>query len=108
MSRTEWLVCKDKRKWNPSHLLRNDIKLPEAVYWRCEFDIDAADIVGTVLRICGLGYYVAYLNGSRIGDMVLEPCQTDYDKSVYYRDLEVADLLRPGHNCIGVILAGGF
>ena len=108
MSRTEWLVCKDKRKWNPSHLLRNDIKLPEAVYWRCEFYIDAADIAGTVLRICGLGYYAAYLNGSRIGDMVLEPCQTDYDKSVYFRDLEVAELLRPGRNCLGVVLAGGF
>ena len=109
MPRTEWLVCRDKRKWDPSHRLRNDIPLPEAIYWRCEFDIDAAErIPGAVLRICGLGYYVAYLNGSRVGDMVLEPCQTDYDRSVYYRDLEVADLLHPGRNCIGVILAGGF
>lgn len=108
MYRTDWLVCKDKRKWDPSHLLRNDVKLPEAVYWRCEFDVAAEDIPDAVLRICGLGYYVAYLNGKRIGDMVLEPCQTDYDKSVYFRDLEVAGLLRLGRNCLGVVLAGGF
>ena len=108
MRRTEWLVCKDKRKWNPSHLLRNDIKLPEAIYWRSEFDLVPEDIPGAVLRICGLGYYVAYLNGARVGDMVLEPCQSDYDKSVYFRDLKVARLLRPGRNCLGVVLAGGF
>ena len=108
MNRTEWLVCKDKRKWNPSHLLRNDIKLPEAIYWRCEFDLEEGSIPGAVLRICGLGYYAAYINGARVGDMVLEPCQSDYDKSVYFRDLEVAALLRPGRNCLGVVLAGGF
>ncbi len=109
MNHTEWLVCKDKRKWNPSHLLRNDVKLPEAVYFRSEFELGEADDPSrAVLRICGLGYYVAYLNGVRVGDMVLEPCQSDYDKSVYFRDMDVSELLRPGRNCIGVILAGGF
>jgi len=109
MPRTEWIDCRDRRKWNPAHKLRNDIPLPEAVYLRSEFAIDdAARIPGAVLRICGLGYYTASLNGSRVGDMVLEPCQSDYDKSVYYREFDVSALLRPGRNCIGVILAGGF
>ena len=109
MMRTEWIICRDKRKWGPAHLLRNNIPLPEAVYMRSEFVLDETDCAaGALLRICGLGYHVAYLNGIRVGDMVLEPCQTDYDRSVFVRETEISHLLRPGRNSIGVILAGGF
>jgi alpha-L-rhamnosidase len=58
--------------------------------------------------VCGLGYYELYLNGKRVGDHVLDPGFTDYDKRVLYVTYDVTDLLRQGANAIGVILGNGW
>ncbi|MBK9390881.1 MAG: alpha-L-rhamnosidase N-terminal domain-containing protein [Bacteroidetes bacterium] len=36
------------------------------------------------IYICGLGYYELHLNGLKIGDNVLDPAQTDYEKRTFY------------------------
>jgi len=58
--------------------------------------------------ICGLGYQELYLNGERVGDAVLDPAQSDYQKLCYYRVYDVTGHLREGENAVGVILGGGF
>lgn len=59
------------------------------------------------LRICGLGFYDAYLNGERIGNAELKPYITDYTKRVYYEEYDVLPLLRPGENVLAVRLGNG-
>lgn len=58
--------------------------------------------------VCGLGYYEMYLNGSKVGDHVLDPAQTNYDKYSYYVTYDIKDYLNQGDNCVGVTLGGGF
>lgn len=60
------------------------------------------------LYISGLAYYVAELNGSPIGEQVLDPAFTDYDETVMYAVHDVTALLRRGDNAIGVTLGRGF
>lgn len=58
--------------------------------------------------ISGLGCFVLYINGQRVGDEVLSPAFTDYDKRVLYCTYDVTDLLVQGKNVIAVCLGDGF
>jgi alpha-L-rhamnosidase len=60
------------------------------------------------LYISGLGYYEASLNGRRVGDRALDPGWTDTTKRVFYSVYDVTDLVRPGANCLGVMLGNGW
>ena len=55
--------------------------------------------------VCGLGYHEFYVNGVKIGDGVLNPVVSDYDKIVYYNIYDITEHLNE-KNAIG-ILAGG-
>lgn len=41
-------------------------------------------------HICGLGYYILNINGQRIGDYLLAPAPTQYDKAVCYDTYDVS------------------
>ena len=60
------------------------------------------------ISICGIGYYELYLNGRKIGDHVLDPVFTNYDKRVRYVVYDVTEYLTAGNNIIGVILGNGW
>lgn len=60
------------------------------------------------LAISGLGYYEASINGSRVGDHVLDPGWTRVEKRVLYSVYDVTQELRKGENCIGVMLGNGW
>ncbi len=60
------------------------------------------------LYISGLGYYEAAVNGERVGDHVLDPAFTRYDRRVLYTTYDVTDLVSQGENAIGVMLGGGW
>ncbi len=94
-NKCKWITMKDSADSGHAPLLRH------------EFQLDAP-ITSAELSICGLGYYEAWLNSRRMGDHVLDPAQTDYEQRVFYVTYEVADLLRSGTNCIGVILGNGW
>ncbi len=57
--------------------------------------------------ICGLGQFNSYLNGAKIGDHIIDPAWTDYDKSVDYVTFDVSANLHTGDNAIGVMLGNG-
>ena len=77
-----------------------------ARYFRKEFTSDK-DIKSAKIYIAGLGLYELYINGIRIGDQVLAPVPTDYDKSVSYNTFDVTTLIGKGRNTIGTILGNG-
>lgn len=58
--------------------------------------------------ICGLGCYELSLNGQRIGESVLDPAQTDYDRRAFYATYDIIAALRPGKNAAGVMLGNGW
>jgi alpha-L-rhamnosidase len=65
-------------------------------------------VTGGRAYICGLGYYELYINGKRVGDEVLAPAFSRYDKTAYYQTWDVTNLLQVGENAIGVILGNGW
>lgn len=57
--------------------------------------------------VSGLGLSELYVNGTRIGDQVLSPNLTDYDKRAYYVTFDVTDRIKTGKNAIGLMLGNG-
>jgi alpha-L-rhamnosidase len=78
-----------------------------APYFRKEFST-AGNIVSARLHISGLGYYEAFINGKKVGDHVLDPVKTHYDRRVKYVTYDVTDYLKKGNNAIGVVLGNGW
>jgi alpha-L-rhamnosidase len=60
------------------------------------------------LYISGLGYYLPYINGKRIGDHELDPGWTDYGDRIYYSTYDVTAMLQNGDNCLGVMIGNGW
>lgn len=58
--------------------------------------------------ICGLGYHELRLNGSKVGDHVLDPGYTRYDRRALYVTHDVTDQLKQGENAVGVMLGTGW
>lgn len=57
--------------------------------------------------VIGLGYYEFRINGKKVGCNLLEPAQTDYDKTLLYTSYDITDLLKEGSNTLGIILGNG-
>jgi len=83
----------------------DDRRLPSR-YLRKEFNLEKPLQRATV-SICGLGIFELQLNGGKIGDHVLEPALSEYDKRAFYETFDVTPQLRSGANAIGVILGNG-
>ena len=58
--------------------------------------------------ILGLGLHVLYINGRRVGDDVLSPAFTAYDKRALFLRHDVTKYLTGGENVIAVRLGNGF
>lgn len=65
-------------------------------------------IASAKLYITGLGYYEAYLNGKKVGDHVLDPGWTKYDKEILYSVFDVSDMLKQGKNTAGIMVGNGW
>ena len=59
------------------------------------------------IRICGLGFYELYINGTRITKGALAPYITAPDQIIYYDDYDVTPYLHQGENVIGILLGNG-
>lgn len=77
-----------------------------ASYLKTSFEMGEAEKAR--LYITAHGLYEAYLNGSRVGNFVLAPGTSSYDKSLAYQTYDVTELVREGKNDICVILGDGW
>ncbi|GAA0799783.1 hypothetical protein GCM10008910_26530 [Faecalicatena orotica] len=66
-------------------------RLP-ADYYRKNFSLHG-EVKKARLYATAHGIYEAYLNGKRVGDIVLAPGCTQYDKHLYYQTYDVTDML---------------
>ena len=77
-----------------------------ARYLRTEFTADKP-VRRAMVYYSGLGISELYLNGAKVGDHVLSPGLTDYDKRALYVTFDVTRQLVRGKNAIGLILGNG-
>jgi len=98
---------------------------PPAPMFRKNFVVKKK-IKKAVAYVTGLGYFEFYANGSKVGDDVLVPNQTNYGKrpksptfntnvpddskkyKVMYLAYDISDKLKVGENVIGSIVGNGF
>jgi len=57
--------------------------------------------------VCGLGFFDLLINGNKVGDHVMDPVLTEYNKRVCYVALDVTQNVTIGRNGVGVILGNG-
>jgi alpha-L-rhamnosidase len=65
-------------------------------------------LVRARLYVSARGLYHARVNGARVGDAELAPGWTDYRHRVQYQTYDVTDLLSPGEQVVGCLLAEGW
>lgn len=78
-----------------------------AAYLRKSLDVQK-EVASARVYICGLGYYELFMNGSKVGDHVLDPAPSNYNKQAYYVTYDVTEHVKNGSNAVGIILANGF
>lgn len=89
----EWIGASDKSISAP--LLRKEFQLTKPVLEAHAY-------------IVGLGYYELFLNGEKVGDHVLDPGTTNFNKRAYYSTYDVTNYLQENNNAIGVWLGNGW
>ncbi len=60
------------------------------------------------MYVTSLGLYEVRLNGVKVGDHVLAPEWTDYQKRVQYQTYDVTGLINEGENVVSAMLADGW
>ena len=60
------------------------------------------------LSICGLGFYILFVNGKNITKGHIAPYVSNPDHLCYYDTYDVTELLSEGENVIGIMLGNGF
>ncbi len=74
---------------------------------RREFVVDQP-IVRATLYATARGLYRLRLNGAPVGDAVLAPDWTDYNRRICYNTYDVTEQIRPGANAIAAVLGDGW
>ncbi len=97
-----------KGDWRGKWIARTaDTAYSPAPHLRREFDV-AGKVKRARIYISGLGYHDLSLNGKKVGDHLLDPGYTRYDRRVLYVTHDVTDRLVQGGNAVGVILGTGW
>lgn len=78
-----------------------------ALYFRRPFETKKP-VSAARVYVSGLGYYELHLDGAKIGDHVLDPGWTAYDKRVLYATYDVTSALKPGRHMIGAVVGHGW
>jgi len=114
---TKWIGLAQYTKVKPEE--RN-----HAIYFRKRTEIPR-QIKKARAYISGLGYYELYINGKKVGDHVLSPNHTNYDRRqspvdfdeqgvgnmstrILYETWDITSFLRHGENIFGVCLGNGW
>ncbi len=74
---------------------------------RREFSVPSLPVRARIY-ISGLGYYELRVNGRKVGDHVLDPGWTTYDKRALYATYDITPRLREGKNVLAVSLGQGW
>ena len=99
--------------WNPSFLtdgITGTVIAQEGLpvmHSRKEFKLDTG-IRKATAYVSARGLYEFYLNGHKLGDQLLSPEWTTYDKRVSYQTYDVTGFLKKGNNSASALVAEGW
>lgn len=106
----------DSAEWKASWIGldgHNDRDQPDSTYTRLsarylrkEFPVQK-ELQSAMVYLSGMGLYELFINGKKIGNDVLAPTISEYNKTIYYNTYDLTDALLKGDNSIGVILGNG-
>ncbi len=80
---------------------------PASPMLRKKFTVKSA-VKSAFLYASALGYYEIELNGSKVGDHVLAPEWTDFNKRIQYQSYDVTQSLKVGDNVLSSLLGDGW
>lgn len=99
---------KDNTEWQGKWIgMSSNDRGKSAILIRKTIAIDK-EVKQAVLYSCGLGLHEAWLNGIKIGNKVLQPAQTDYEKRSFYVANDISSQLKKGENTLGFWIGDGF
>jgi alpha-L-rhamnosidase len=84
-----------------------DRDLKPAPYFRKKLNV-SKNVVSARQYIAVAGLYELYINGKKIGDNVLDPTYTRFDRRTLYVTHDITSAIQQGENTIGVILGNGW
>ena len=90
---------------NGVEYLEKEARMPQ---FRKSFDLKGKKVDSAVMYISGLGHFELSVNGEKVGDHLLDPGWTKYDKTALYVTFDVTDKLKRKDNVVGVRLGNGF
>ncbi|MCS7475790.1 glycoside hydrolase family 78 protein [Umezawaea endophytica] len=80
---------------------------PAAPMLRKDFTLDKP-VASARAHVYGLGFHELRLNGGKVGDRVLTPASTPYDRRNLYETYDITSAVRSGPNAVGVWLGNGY
>ncbi|MBR3960221.1 MAG: family 78 glycoside hydrolase catalytic domain [Bacteroidales bacterium] len=92
LSAQHFIGCRTDSGWAETPMLRTSFELEHT---------DLAPVGHSVtfsLRVVSLGYHEVYLNGTRVGDCVLQPAVSQLDRRALEVTYDITDLVREGDN----------
>ena len=94
--------------WRGKWIGANTDQKHQPVYLRREFDV-AKPVTRATVFFCGLGWSELFIGGRRVGDYLMGPGPTTYDKRTQYLVFDVTDQFRqPGRTTLDVVLFDGW
>ncbi|HTR42856.1 MAG TPA: alpha-L-rhamnosidase N-terminal domain-containing protein, partial [Pseudomonadales bacterium] len=102
----DWImgVLKDS-DWHARWIGAEDTDIPSLLL-RHEFSVKPG-LKRALVNVCGLGQYELTIDGKKVGDDILSPGWTKYNKTCLYDTFVVTGLLRGGKNTVGLGLGNG-
>ena len=85
----------------------NNIHHHAAPYFRKQFSVDKPVRSARIYVAVG-GLYQLHLNGKRLGDTMLDPVYTRFDRRNMYVTYDVTDAIRQQENVVGIVLGNGW
>jgi len=83
----------------------NHRRLPARMLRR-EFKV-SKEVRRATAYVCGLGFFDLHLNGQRVGDHLMDPALTGYDRRACYVTFDVTRVVHSGDNAVSVVLGNG-
>jgi alpha-L-rhamnosidase len=94
----------DESNWQAGWIARSADNPGRSAYMRNDFELPEKNIEKARVYVTGLGNYVLFLNGERVGEDLLTPGWTHYPERLEYQVYDVKELLESGQNAAGAVL----
>ena len=91
----KWITDEHDKEYKPAPMLRKSFTAGKKIKQARAY-------------ISAAGYYELFVNGDRVGDRMLDPGYTHFDKRMLYSTYDVTAHMREGENLIAAVLGNGW